>query len=90
MFRRPPPSGGIGGGGGIYGGPQPLPRGSVPPGARFDPIGPFGSIGGNAPGAGTAHGDPRRGQGRGSGHGSFPGEPDNDDAPPPGYMDMYM
>ncbi|KAF9358944.1 hypothetical protein BGX26_000550 [Mortierella sp. AD094] len=92
MFRRPPGGvGGIGGGGGIYGGPQPLPRGSVPPGARFDPIGPFGPTGGNAPGAGTAHGDPHRGQGRGAGRGtSFPGEPDNDDAPPPGYMDMFM
>ncbi|KAF9429340.1 hypothetical protein BGZ76_001438 [Entomortierella beljakovae] len=90
MFRRPP--GGVGGvgGGGIYGGPQPLPRGSVPPGARFDPIGPFGPGGGQAPGAGSAHGD-YRGQGRGAGRGaSFPGEPDNDDAPPPGYMDMFM
>ncbi|KAF9215319.1 hypothetical protein BGZ59_001703 [Podila verticillata] len=99
MFRRPP--GGGNGGGGIYGGPQPLPRGSVPPGARFDPIGPFGGHGGagNAPGAGTAHQDPhRQGQGqgqgpagRGSGRGvPFSGEPDNDEAPPPGYMDMFM
>ncbi|KAK3832756.1 MAG: PI31 proteasome regulator N-terminal-domain-containing protein [Linnemannia gamsii] len=102
MFRRPPPGGGIGGGGGIYGGPQPLPRGSVPPGARFDPIGPFGATGGHgqggAPGAGTAHQDPHRGvggipgQGRGRGGptSTFPGEPDNDEAPPPGYMDMFM
>ncbi|GJJ69132.1 proteasome inhibitor subunit 1 (PI31) [Entomortierella parvispora] len=115
MFRRPPPGGG--GGGGIYGGPQPLPRGSVPPGARFDPIGPFGPgagagyrTGGNAPGAGTAHQDPLRepgrpgqgpvgpgaGAGTGSGTGSgahpdrFSGEPDNDEPPPPGYMDMFM
>ncbi|KAG0318537.1 hypothetical protein BGZ99_005612 [Dissophora globulifera] len=95
MFRRPP--GGIGGSGGsgIYGGPQPLPRGSVPPGARFDPIGPFGPSGGSAPGAGTAHRDPHQwpasGQGRGAGRGvPFSGEPDNDDAPPPGYMDMFM
>ncbi|KAF9283640.1 hypothetical protein BGZ88_010380 [Linnemannia elongata] len=103
MFRRPPPGGGgIGGGGGIYGGPQPLPRGSVPPGARFDPIGPFGPTGGHgrggAPGAGSAHQDPHRGvggvpgQGRGRGGptSTFPGEPDNDEAPPPGYMDMFM
>ncbi|KAF9306600.1 hypothetical protein BGZ74_004963 [Mortierella antarctica] len=96
MFRRPPGSGGVGGGG-IYGGPQPLPRGSVPPGARFDPIGPFGGHGGasGAPGAGTAHQDPHRGgqgpAGRGSGRGvPFSGEPDNDEAPPPGYMDMFM
>ena len=61
MFRRPP---GAGSGGGIYGGPQPLPRGSVPPGARFDPIGPFGPGHGSAPGAGTAH-RPPPGQGRG-------------------------
>ncbi|KAI8601387.1 PI31 proteasome regulator N-terminal-domain-containing protein [Dissophora ornata] len=93
MFRRPSP-GGVGGGSGIYGGPQPLPRGSVPPGARFDPIGPFGPVGGNAPGAGTAHGDLRRGPTpgqRGAGSGvPFSGEPDNDEAPPPGYMDMFM
>lgn len=66
MFRRPPS-----GGGGIYGGPQPLPRGSVPPGARFDPIGPFGPTGGHgrggAPGAGSAHQDPHRGVGGVSG-----------------------
>ncbi|KAF9968880.1 hypothetical protein BGZ70_000024 [Mortierella alpina] len=100
MFRRPPPGGGNGGDSGIFGGPQPLPRGSVPPGARFDPIGPFGpGVGqgggaGNAPGAGTAHRDPlrdplRQGQGRGRGA-PFSGEPDNDEAPPPGYMDMFM
>ncbi|KAF9969125.1 hypothetical protein BGZ73_008652 [Actinomortierella ambigua] len=87
MFRRPP--GSHGGGGGLYGGPQPLPRGSVPPGARFDPIGPFNPVGGNAPGAGTAHGPPPPGAGRGRGT-QFPGEPDNDELPPPGYMDMFM
>ncbi|RIA87375.1 PI31 proteasome regulator N-terminal-domain-containing protein [Glomus cerebriforme] len=54
--------------GGIYGGPQPLPRGSVPPGARFDPIGPF------IPGP--------RGRGFGRG-GPASGEPDNDELPPP-------
>ncbi|KAG0196529.1 hypothetical protein BGX28_010026 [Mortierella sp. GBA30] len=96
MFRRPPPGGGNGGGGGIFGGPQPLPQGSVPPGARFDPIGPFGQSQGRggadgAPGAGTAHRDPLSGQGRGRGRGvPFSGEPDNDEAPPPGYMDMFM
>ncbi|KAG0263306.1 hypothetical protein DFQ27_001827 [Actinomortierella ambigua] len=93
MFRRPPggsgPFGGGIGGGGLYGGPQPLPRGSVPPGARFDPIGPFNPVGGNAPGAGTAHGPPPQGAGRGRGR-QFPGEPDNDELPPPGYMDMFM
>ncbi|KAF9899264.1 hypothetical protein BX616_003131 [Lobosporangium transversale] len=91
MFGRPAP--GPSSGSGIYGGPQPLPRGSVPPGARFDPIGPFGPGGGigGPPGAGTAHRGPGFGRGRGAGPGSsFLGEPDNDDAPPPGYMDMYM
>ncbi|KAL1917849.1 uncharacterized protein VTP21DRAFT_3683 [Calcarisporiella thermophila] len=61
---------------GIYGGPQPLPRGAVPPGARFDPIGPFGA------GRGRGIG---RGRGRGGGMGSFSGEPDNDEFPPPGF-----
>ncbi|KAG0260288.1 hypothetical protein BG011_001989 [Mortierella polycephala] len=98
MFRRPPGGGGIGGGNsGIYGGPQPLPRGSVPPGARFDPIGPFGAGAGtghggneNVPGAGTAHPGPRPGQRPGASGVPFSGEPDNDEAPPPGYMDMFM
>ncbi|ORZ16267.1 PI31 proteasome regulator N-terminal-domain-containing protein [Absidia repens] len=65
---------------GVFGGPQPLPRGAVPPGARFDPIGPFG---GN-PGRGGGRG------GRGRGRGNFGGEPDNDELPPPGYNDMFM
>jgi hypothetical protein len=59
---------------GLFGGPQPLPRGSVPPGARFDPIGPFGSLpvrpSGNRPG----RRDPR---------GPHSGEPDNDELQPP-------
>ncbi|KAI1296382.1 hypothetical protein EDD11_007348, partial [Mortierella claussenii] len=84
MFRRPPP-GGHRGQSGIFGGPRPLPRGSVPPGARFDPIGPFnlaGGVGGSGtPGAGSAHGLGT------AGRGSTSGEPDNDEAPPPGYMD---
>jgi len=65
-------------GGGIYGGPQPLPRGSVPPGARFDPIGPFG---------GPNQGQLRGGIGRGNRTSS---EPDGDELPPPGYNDMFM
>ncbi|KAI8138179.1 PI31 proteasome regulator N-terminal-domain-containing protein [Fennellomyces sp. T-0311] len=55
-----------------------LPRGAVPPGARFDPIGPF------MP-------DPRRGRGRGgAGAGRFSGEPDNDELPPPNYDNYFM
>ncbi|KAI9300363.1 PI31 proteasome regulator N-terminal-domain-containing protein [Cunninghamella echinulata] len=65
---------------GLFGGPNPLPRGSVPPGARFDPIGPFGSN----PLRGGSGG---RGRGRG---GRFSGEPDNDELPPPGYDNMFM
>ncbi|KAI8371588.1 PI31 proteasome regulator N-terminal-domain-containing protein [Radiomyces spectabilis] len=61
----------------IFGGPQPLPRGAVPPGARFDPIGPFGAR-------------PGRGGIRPRGSGRFSGEPDNDELPPPGYNDMFM
>ncbi|KAI9031616.1 hypothetical protein CLU79DRAFT_729376 [Phycomyces nitens] len=60
----------------IFGGPQTLPRGAVPPGARFDPIGPFGQL----PGRGGL-GGPRRG---------FSGEPDNDEMSPPGYNNMFM
>ncbi|CAI2180278.1 15298_t:CDS:2 [Funneliformis geosporum] len=65
--QRVPPGG--------RGGPQPIPRGSVPPGARFDPIVPFGP-GSSRPG--RPRGDP------------FSGEPDNDELPPPGYNDMFM
>ncbi|KAI8098696.1 PI31 proteasome regulator N-terminal-domain-containing protein [Halteromyces radiatus] len=68
----------------IFGGPQPLPRGSVPPGARFDPIGPFGA---NPTRRGRGAFGRGRGQGRG---GQFPGEPDNDELPPPGFNDMFM
>ncbi|KAG2198809.1 hypothetical protein INT47_000725 [Mucor saturninus] len=56
---------------GLFGGPQPLPRGSVPPGARFDPIGPFGRLPVRPPGRG---GPPR---------GPHGGDPDNDDLAPP-------
>lgn len=50
--------------------------GSVPPGARFDPIGPFG----NNPNAGPQGSFGSRGSGPGR---SFRGEPDNDELPPP-------
>ncbi|XP_067008959.1 proteasome inhibitor PI31 subunit [Anabrus simplex] len=63
--RQPPDIGGVPGG---------LPRGSIPPGARFDPFGP--------PGVG-----PGIGPGRG-GHRGF--APDPDHLPPPGYDDMFM
>ncbi|CAH1765384.1 7131_t:CDS:2 [Entrophospora sp. SA101] len=56
----------------IFGGPQNLPRGSVPPGARFDPIGPLGP-----------QPLPRPGQPRGRGGNFFSGDPDNDELPPP-------
>jgi len=61
-----------------YAGPARLPRGAVPPGARFDPFGP------PPPGPNMPRGGP-----------NFPGPnqfagPDNDDAPPPGYNDMYL
>ncbi|KAI8062503.1 PI31 proteasome regulator N-terminal-domain-containing protein [Gongronella butleri] len=59
----------------LGGGPQSLPRGSVPPGARFDPIGPFQ---GRPPTRGRR--PPRQ----------FPGEPDNDEPPPPGFDNMFM
>jgi len=60
----------------IFGGPQTLPRGSVPPGSRFDPIGPLGSRPLPRPG------QPRNGGGRGNYFG--------DELPPPGYNDMFM
>lgn len=49
-------------------------RGSVPPGARFDPIGPFGTMPTRPPGRG--------GLGRG-GRNFHSGDPDNDELPPP-------
>ncbi|KAI8877015.1 hypothetical protein K501DRAFT_199160 [Backusella circina FSU 941] len=60
---------------GLFGGLEPLPRGSVPPGARFDPIGPFGGL-------------PRPPNARGP-RPPFRGEPDNDELMPPGYNDMF-
>ncbi|KAI7907006.1 PI31 proteasome regulator N-terminal-domain-containing protein [Cokeromyces recurvatus] len=59
---------------GLFGGPEPLPRGSVPPGARFDPIGPFGRLPVRPPGRGGNNSRPRR---------PFSGEPDNDELLPP-------
>ena len=50
-------------------------RGSVPPGARFDPIGPFGNLPVRPPGRG-------RGGLRGP-RGPHSGEPDNDELSPP-------
>ncbi|KAI8096097.1 PI31 proteasome regulator N-terminal-domain-containing protein [Thamnidium elegans] len=64
---------------GLFGGPQSLPRGSVPPGARFDPIGPFGRLPVRPPGPG----------GRGGPRGPHSGDPDNDELQPPGYNDMF-
>ncbi|KAJ3124868.1 hypothetical protein HK100_011082 [Physocladia obscura] len=66
--------GGFGsGGGGIYGGPggDLLPPGAVPPGARFDPIGPFGG----RPSGGLSGGSGRGGWGVGNpfGDGGFGG-----------------
>lgn len=61
-----------------------FPPGSIPPGARFDPVSPFG------PQSGPAF--PGRGNGRGNGRGSnmpFSGDPDNDELMPPGAENMY-
>ncbi|CAH1774476.1 unnamed protein product [Owenia fusiformis] len=55
-------------------GPARLPRGAVPPGARFDPFGP-------PPPDLVPSGEPRGGHRVG---------PDNDHLPPPGYDDMFM
>ncbi|KAI9486556.1 MAG: PI31 proteasome regulator N-terminal-domain-containing protein [Benjaminiella poitrasii] len=68
---------------GLFGGPEPLPRGSVPPGARFDPIGPFGSLPARPSGRGG------RGGGQSGPRRPFSGEPDNDELSPPGYNDMF-
>ena len=63
-------------------GPELLPPGAVPPGARFDPISPFNGITrpplrpGQMP-------PPNRPLPRS-------GEPDFDELTPPGYNDMFM
>ncbi|KAJ1928078.1 hypothetical protein IWQ60_002390 [Tieghemiomyces parasiticus] len=64
----------------VFGGPQPLPRNAVPPGARFDPIGPFGGDPSRLPGRGPHRGGPA----------PWSGDPDNDELQPPGYNDMFM
>ncbi|ORZ40684.1 PI31 proteasome regulator N-terminal-domain-containing protein [Catenaria anguillulae PL171] len=75
-------TGGVPAGPGRYwGGDGLLPPGAVPPGARFDPIGPqvgpFGGPGGVRP---------RPPPGRGGMPNTFPGEPDFDELPPPGNL----
>ncbi|KDN37316.1 hypothetical protein K437DRAFT_259824 [Tilletiaria anomala UBC 951] len=77
MFRDRFQPGGFGGGG-MAG----LPPGAVPPGARFDPIGPFGQ--------GPCAPQPGAGRGR---RGPATGEPDFDDFRPPrssDYDNMFM
>ena len=58
---------------GPWGGDGYLPPLGAPPGARFDPVGPFGR--GNFPGAGRGRGGPPA---------VFGGDPDNDEFLPPG------
>ncbi|CAG7848654.1 SubName: Full=Uncharacterized protein {ECO:0000313/EMBL:CCA70609.1} [Serendipita indica DSM 11827] len=80
MFTQPgargPPTGGPWGGDGY------LPPMGAPPGARFDPIVPFGAGGiGGFPGRGGPGGGPFGPRGRGQ----FSGEPDNDEFLPPRF-----
>ena len=63
---------------GPWGGDGYLPPLGAPPGARFDPVGPFGR--GGFPGGGF----PGAGRGRGRPPGAFGGDPDNDEFFPPG------
>ncbi|KAI9265274.1 PI31 proteasome regulator N-terminal-domain-containing protein [Phascolomyces articulosus] len=70
----------------MFGHPNPdsnLPPGAVPPGARFDPIGPVMPGRGGGLGRGT-------GRGRGGMSGRFAGEPDNDELPPPNFDNYFM
>lgn len=81
--------GGIGGRGqpeGLWGGDGFLPPMGAPPGARFDPVGPFGSPFGQGSGRGGPFGGPR---GRGGPQGSGIRGPDNDEFMPPGAGDMF-
>lgn len=75
------------GGGGVGGdGRGRLPWGAVPPGARFDPIMPFGEqagMRGGGRGFGRGGGRGRGGMGRGGHSGFFSGDPDNDEFYPP-------
>lgn len=96
MFRdrMDPMRGGAAGVGGVggrgpWGGDGFLPPMGAPPGARFDPVGPFGRGGpGGFPGGGGGIGPggggapPRRGFGPGGGGGAA--GPDNDEFMPPG------
>ncbi|KAG5637458.1 hypothetical protein H0H81_004475 [Sphagnurus paluster] len=66
---------------GPWGGDGYLPPMGVPPGARFDPIGP-----GPFPGRGPSGFWPGRGRPRGQPS----GEPDNDEFMPPGMNNMFM
>ena len=75
--------GGIGGQGrheGPWGGDGFLPPMGAPPGARFDPVGPFGQgpgRGGPFGGSGGPNGPPRS------------SDPDNDEFMPPGVVSLF-
>ena len=81
--RFTPSRSGIGGGHreGPWGGDGFLPPMGAPPGARFDPVGPFGAPSGRGPGGGSPFGGSggRNGLPRSS-------EPDNDEFMPPGMV----
>lgn len=86
MFRDrmdPLGSGGVGGRTGPWGGDGFLPPMGAPPGARFDPVGPFGGPGRSPGFPGSGSGAPRRGFGPGGGGAAGP---DNDEFMPPGYV----
>ncbi|KAJ1539683.1 hypothetical protein HK405_012566, partial [Cladochytrium tenue] len=76
-------------GGGSGGAPPFLPPGSVPPGARFDPIGPLGGGGVPFPGGPGRGGRPGRGGPGFPGGGGYRAGPDNDELQPPGWEDMF-
>lgn len=71
--------------GGPWGGDGYLPPGGAPPGARFDPITPFGPAGGGR-GGGVAMGRGRGGGAFGGRGGRASGEPDFDELLPPGNV----
>ena len=86
MFTNPNPAASYAGIGGVPSFPGSLPIGSVPPGARFDPISPFGpqhGFGNRPRGGFAAPGS------RGSRRPPFSGDPDNDAFMPPGQNDFY-
>lgn len=92
MFRDrmdPLSSRGVGGigGRGPWGGDGFLPPMGAPPGARFDPVGPFGRGGpGNFPGVGNPLGGGGNPRNFGPGGGGGAAGPDNDEFMPPGYV----